>query len=99
MTIHIKSIVVGNPDITSQCWNWCSEQTLIHQTNIATQNLFIVALAMASLVVNHTILQFHDEIIEYSDIRESVLEKIYTGTATFAFYLLAIFLIYNTLLN
>ena len=99
LLINTTNKFIPNLGIDRTCWRWCSEQTLIHQTNVATQSLFIAAIALASLVLNHTILQFREEILQYSSINEGVLDTIYTASATFAFYLLAIFLIYNALLN
>lgn len=87
------------PGITKTCWNWCSEQAMIHQSNIDIKNLGVIGVAMGALLIYTLCYEWSDELGEYFNADESKLEKIQHYSVLFAFMLLAVFLIYYAYIN
>jgi len=83
--------------VSDACWNWCSEQTIIHQGNATINNLFVVAIAMGVLAIFTLSADFSEEISKALGISEETLEHWGDISIFFAFMLLAGFLIYYTL--
>ena len=95
MVFHnTTNLIIGHPDITKGCFDWCQDQSFIHQNNLQINDLTLIALALVSLLVHHIILEFKDKIIEKTGIKVWQLNLIKGATTYFAFWLLIIFLVY-----
>lgn len=86
MSIHL--FIQEEVEITEACWEWCSEQQIIHASNIEIQGLFILLLTAASLLVHIIIYKFYDKIKEHEEVKEEVLDKVYLYSSDFALYLI-----------
>lgn len=80
--------------VTKQCFNWCKEQNIIHEQNLFIGDLFLLFIAMLSLLIHIIINSYYEEIILTGKIKRDYLELIKVMTLHFAFYLVAIFIIY-----
>lgn len=81
-------------EISDSCWNWCSEQAVIHQSNIDISNLGAVAFVMVVLFLYNLSIEFADEICNYTKWSKDNL-RIYGHLAIyFSFIVLASFLLY-----
>lgn len=78
------------------CVNWCSEQISINQNNVFTENLFVIAMAMGSLLLHNLIWYYDEWLIENTEITRKQIDVIYTASSYFAFVLMAIYIIYYT---
>ena len=80
-------------EITSTCFNWCKEQSFIHQQNIEIYEMSFIVIALISIVVNRTINSYWNY-FKGQGYDDNLLEKIYDGTLTMIFVMLILFLIY-----
>ena len=90
---NFTTLLIENFLPSDTCWQWCSEQSIIHQNNIQIQNLYIVVVAVISLFLNHVILNYSDWIIKHTEIKQSQLEKLFIATSYFPMVLLLLFLL------
>jgi len=93
----MNAIVI--PEVTERCFNWCKEQSLIHQGNEEINDLSIIAIAMTSLVINKAITDHSKFLIEKFNLDENNLEKLHDATYFFAFILMALYIIYRVFLK
>jgi len=91
LTLTIKQKMSG---IGNECINWCREAQIIQQNNLVVHELYILALALASLALHHFIYNYFDWLSKELKIDENNLQKIYKGCSYFAFFLILIFMIY-----
>lgn len=86
-------------EISTTCWNWCAEQTQIHQSNIDISNLGVVAVAMVALLLYNISIEFQEELIKYFKWDRNMYSFAGHALVFFAFILLALFLIYYAVFN
>ncbi|MAH51510.1 hypothetical protein CMI37_37185 [Candidatus Pacearchaeota archaeon] len=99
MPITLNSSFALEPSVVETCWNWCSEQAMIHQSNIDISNLGIVAVAMVALLIYNLSVEFQDELVEKLEIERSKLIFYGHVLVYFAFIILAVFLAYYAWFN
>ena len=89
----------GFQEVTSQCFNWCKEQVATHQSNQTIENLFVIALAMMMLLLHKLLWHYDGWLIRNTELNANQIRIMYAASANLAFILLAIFIIYYTVLQ
>ena len=84
---------------SADCVAWCRTQIEIHQSNIEIENLFVIAIAMGSLLLHNLLRHYDDWLIENTSITRSQVNVIYTASSYFSFVLMAIYIIYYTVVR
>lgn len=84
---------------SADCVTWCREQINIHQSNIEIENLFVIAMAMGALLLHNLLRHYDDWLIEHTEITRSQINVIYSASSYFAFVLMAIYIIYYTVVK
>ena len=46
------NITILTREVTDECWQWCSEQHFIHQSNIEIYDLTFIVLAVIALIIH-----------------------------------------------
>lgn len=85
----------GIYEVPVQCWNWCSQQTLIHQSNLKIVDLSIIFIAIVSLFLHQLIHKKYYWIRNELDLSENFIAKLYDGTYYFSMVLMIIFILYQ----
>ncbi len=93
---HNITTPVGKYDISVGCSNWCKEQIGIHLSNITIENLFVIAMAMGSLLLHKLLWHYDEWLIENTEITRNQIDIIYKASGDFAFFLMGAFLVYYT---
>lgn len=86
-------------DITSTCFEWCRDQSIIHQSNIDIQNLGVIVVALFALLLYNISVDYADQICNSTRLSKDTLRGYGNIIVFFAFVLLAGFLAYYALIN
>ena len=79
---------------TKECFEWCRNAQLIHQSNIELSLLSIPIIALISLSVPYFIANYRDIILDRLKMYEETLDKISEFLYFFGLTLIFLFLIY-----
>ncbi len=82
-------------EVPAQCWNWCSQQNLIHQSNLKIGDLSIIFIALLSLFLHRLIYKNYYWILKELELSEDFINKISDGTYYFSMVLMIIFILYQ----
>lgn len=86
-------------NLINTCFEWCQNQSVIHQSNIDIGNLGVIAIAMIMLLIYNLSIEWEDWILENSSIDKYTLRFWGHIIVYFAFMLLAVFLGYYAFFN
>ena len=84
---------------SSQCWEWCSREAVVYQSNIDISNLGVIAVAMVVLLLYNISIEWSDVVCKHLNINQDQLRFTGHTLVYFAFMLLAVFLVYYTWFN
>ena len=92
---NTTNIIIGFPEITKACFDWCKEQNFIHSSNLEIRSLTILIIALIALFIYFLANNFLDHFTKNLNFEtKEKIERFILLLPEFAMYLIIGFLIY-----